>query len=95
MYRDDEMMSRSCSEWTEITRPFPSVSMVEFSNILACRTINFHPELFTVNTPINVDNFEKLLVNHPNPPFVKSVVNGFRNGFWPWADTHIGDIQTR
>ena len=77
VYRDDEMMSRSCSEWTEIARPFPSVPTVEFSNILACRTINSHPELFTVNTPINVDNFEKLLVNHPNPPFVKSVVNGF------------------
>ena len=53
-------------------------------------TINHHPDLFIVSTPINIDNFEDLLINHPNPPFVKSVINGFRNGFWPWADTHIG-----
>ncbi|KAF8814046.1 hypothetical protein BYT27DRAFT_7219957 [Phlegmacium glaucopus] len=31
-------------------------------------------------TPINVNVFISLLVNHPNQPFVRS-------GFWPWTDT--------
>ena len=85
------MMSRSCTEWTEIAKPLASVPVVEFSNTLACHTINDHPGLFTVETPINVDEFENLLGNHPNPLFVQSVLKGLRNGFWPWADTHLGE----
>jgi hypothetical protein len=38
-------------------------------------------------TPVNIDRLESLLVNHPNPPFVASVLRGLREGFWPWADT--------
>jgi hypothetical protein len=44
-----------------------------------------------VETPINVDEFESLLTNHPNPKFVQSVLKGFRDGFWPWADTKLGE----
>ena len=91
VFRDDEMMSRSCAEWTEIAKPLASVPVVEFSNTFACRTIDQHPGLFMVETPINVDEFKSLLNNHPNPLFVQSVIKGLRNGFWPWADTHIGD----
>ena len=91
VFRDDEMTSRSCTEWTEIARPLASVPVVEFSNTLACRTIEQHPALFTVETPIDVDEFESLLGNHPNPLFVQSVIKGLRNGFWPWADTHLGE----
>ena len=91
VYRDDELMSRSCAEWTEVARPLASVPAVEYSNTLACDTINRHPGLFTVDTPINVDEFEGLLSNHPNPLFVNSVLKGLRDGFWPWADTHLGE----
>jgi hypothetical protein len=63
----------------------------EFANHSATETIRRHPGLFVVDTPIRVDNFERLLIHHPNPPFVKSVLNGFRNGFWPWADTRVGE----
>ena len=91
VYRDDEMVSRSCAEWTEVARPLASVPEIEFSNILACQTIDKHPGLFTVSNPIKVDNLESLLVRHPNPHFVKSVLDGFRDGFWPWADTHLGE----
>ena len=91
VYRDDELMSRSCTEWTEIAPPLASVPAVEFDNTLACSTINRHPGLFTVDTPINIDEFEGLLTNHPNPLFVHSVIKGLRNGFWPWADTHLGE----
>ena len=34
-----------------------------------------------------MDVFEALLKDHPNPLFVKSVCDGLREGFWPWADT--------
>lgn len=91
VYRDDEMVSRSCAEWTEVVRPLASVPEIEFSNILACQTIDKHPGLFTVSNPIKVDNLESLLVRHPNPRFVKSVLDGFQDGFWPWADTHLGE----
>jgi hypothetical protein len=91
VFRDDELTSRSCAEWTEIARPLASVPAVEFSNTLACDTINRHPGLFTVETPINVNEFEDLLTGHPNPLFVNSVLKGLRNGFWPWADTHLGE----
>jgi len=43
--------------------------------------------LFKIITPINVDRFEELLSDHPNPLFVHSVCDGLREGFWPWADT--------
>ena len=91
IYRDDDMLSRSCTEWTEVARPLPSVPVTEFSNRLACKTIESHKDLFIVDTPINVDHFENLLIRHPNPPFVKSILRGLREGFWPWADTRIGE----
>ena len=40
VYCDDNMMSRSCAEWTEVACPLVSVLTVEFSNTLACDTIN-------------------------------------------------------
>ena len=91
VYRDDELLSRSCADWTEIARPLASIPLSEFNNVVANNTINCHPDLFKVTTPINVDTLENLLVRHPNPPFVKSVLTGLRDGFWPWADTHIGE----
>ena len=90
VFRDDDKSSCSCAEWTEIAKPLVSIPLDELNNELAIDTINFHPDLFIVSTPINIDNFEDLLINHPNPPFMKSVINGFQNSFWPLADTHIG-----
>jgi len=50
-----------------------------------------HPDLFEVATPVNVDIFENLLQDHPNPAFVQSVCDGLRFGFWPWANTRKPD----
>jgi hypothetical protein len=85
------MMSRSSAEWTETARPLASVPLTEFSNTLAQRTIAQHRGLFAVETPINVDELERSLIKHPNPSFVQSVLKGFRDGFWPWADTRLGE----
>jgi len=43
--------------------------------------------LFSIVTPINIDRLASLLINHPNPAFVSSVLRSLREGFWPWADT--------
>ncbi|KAJ7926570.1 hypothetical protein B0H13DRAFT_2313473 [Mycena leptocephala] len=39
-----------------------------------------------VDTSFNVDRFENLLADHPNQPFVKSLMTGLREGFWPFHD---------
>lgn len=51
-----------------------------------------------VETPFNVDRFESMLYDHPNQPFVKSVMNSLRYGFWPfdeggWKDDRDESIQ--
>jgi hypothetical protein len=71
----------------EYAEPVPSPPLNEISDSDAARTIARRPDLFHIVTPINVDRFEELLVDHPNQPFVKSVCRALRHGFWPWADT--------
>lgn len=51
-----------------------------------------------VETPFNIDRFELMLYDHPNQPFVKSVMDSLRHGFWPfdkgsWKDDHDEAIQ--
>ena len=75
--------------WTETARPLSSPSPSEFTNVLACQTINSHPDLFKIVTPINVMKLRELTSSHPNRPFVESVLNGLTNGFWPWANTSL------
>jgi hypothetical protein len=48
-----------------------------------------NPDLFQVVTPIRVDRLQQLLAGHPNRDLVDSVCHGFREGFWPWADTSL------
>ncbi|KAF8989338.1 hypothetical protein BDQ17DRAFT_1174420, partial [Cyathus striatus] len=52
---------------------------------LSLSTIQSHPHLFKIVTPINVSLFEKFLLDHPNTPFTHSVCQGLRDGFWPPA----------
>jgi hypothetical protein len=72
---------------SESLRPLPSVPDEELKNDVVTRTISENEHLFDIVTPINIDRLASLLVNHPNPPFVSSVLRGLREGFWPWADT--------
>ncbi|PPQ85183.1 hypothetical protein CVT25_004190 [Psilocybe cyanescens] len=90
IFRDDGLVSRSTAEWTLSAMPLPQPAPAEINNPIVNKTIEENPDLFEVCTPINVDQFERLLKRHPNRPFVVSVVESLRNGFWPWADTHIG-----
>lgn len=65
--------------------PRPPLSEIE--NPQVAQTISEHHELFKIVCPFNIDRFEELLFTHPNQPFVKSVCQGLREGFWPWANT--------
>ncbi|THU77394.1 hypothetical protein K435DRAFT_702527, partial [Dendrothele bispora CBS 962.96] len=73
---------------TETNLPLPRPSQREYDNIEAMSTIDKNPNLFKIITPVKVDVFEELLTRHPNKLFVESVCRGFREGFWPHADTH-------
>jgi hypothetical protein len=72
---------------TESADPLPQPPPRNELNKVAYTTINNHPELFKIVTPINVDQFEAGLMNHPNRAYVDSVCRGLREGFWPWP-TH-------
>ncbi|KIK36363.1 hypothetical protein CY34DRAFT_94562, partial [Suillus luteus UH-Slu-Lm8-n1] len=82
--------------WTETAEPLPRPPASEYANVAAVDTINKRPDLFHVSTPINVDRFETILTlaHHPNPSFVRSVCQGLREGFWPWANTQTNLYPT-
>ena len=44
-------------------------------------------DFIKVDTLFNVDQFEYLFRDHPNQPFVKSVMNGLRNDFCTSSST--------
>ncbi|KAF8348984.1 hypothetical protein F5887DRAFT_1071128 [Amanita rubescens] len=49
-----------------------------------------------VKTPFDVDKLELMLTDHPNPTFVRSVMKGLREGFWPFDEgnweAEVGEI---
>jgi len=68
--------------------PHPPKSEIE--NAIANETIRTHPELFKITCNINIKKFTELLHDHPNQPFVQSVIIGLTEGFWPWAEQQEG-----
>lgn len=72
---------------SETLPPLPRVPSKELENDIVTKTIRDNEHLFRIVTPINIDRFASLLTNHPNQPYVQSVLTGLREGFWPWADT--------
>jgi hypothetical protein len=87
LWKDTPSLSLTTAEWSETARPLPHPPLRKTSNPIALKTITDNPNLFQVNTLINVDVFQSLSKSHPNPDFVKSVCAGLREDFWPWADT--------
>ncbi|KAF8700479.1 hypothetical protein AX14_000774 [Amanita brunnescens Koide BX004] len=74
-------------ESTFISKPLPRPPAREFRAEIK-ETITRHPHLFRIVTPIKISKFEELTKGHPNRPFVKSVLAGLREGFWPFANTN-------
>ena len=87
LWDPDAHFTPTIAEWSETAVPLPPPPPSELADPIACKTISENPALFKIVTPINVNRFQKLLLNHPNPAFVASVCAGLRSGFWPWANT--------
>jgi hypothetical protein len=72
-------------EWTEAeAKPLPKLPRLSTNHPVA-RTVASHASLFQITTPIHVDLFRELLIDHPNFELVESVCDGLESGFWPWA----------
>ena len=86
----DSDFSPSVSDWTLTAEPLEGPPRSVLEDEAVTKTLQENPHLFKIVTPVRVDIFEAYLATHPNQPFVKSVCNGFREGFWPWAESKPG-----
>ena len=87
LWYPDTLLTPMIAKWSESAIPLPAPPLAEIDDPIACQTISENPSLFKIVTPIDVDRFQELLSNHPNPLFVDSVCAGLHRGFWPWANT--------
>ena len=78
------------AHYSLLAEPLPRPPESELENIIANETIRTHPELFKITCNINIKKFTELLRDHPNQPFVRSVIAGLTEGFWPWAEQQDG-----
>ena len=83
LWQEGSELSPTTAEWSEQAHPLPHPPLFKVFNPVMAKTIADHPDLFQVNTPINVDVFKRFLEHHPNPSFVQSVCARLREGFWP------------
>jgi hypothetical protein len=77
----------TAADWTISANTLPRPSSDEWQNASALRMVAQRPDLFQIISPIDVSALERLTVTHPNRPFVESVIEGIKDGFWPWAST--------
>ena len=78
------MLPSALDTETAPSLPLPPQHLLEnpvYRAMLEALKDNIH-----VETPFNVDRFEKLLWDHPNQPFVQSVMRSLREGFWPFDE---------
>jgi hypothetical protein len=77
--------------------PLPSLPEDLLKNPEIQSTLRYLDQYIRVETPFNVDRFENLLADHPNQPFVRSVMKGLCEGFWPFDegewDLELKDFQ--
>ena len=86
--------SPTTSDWTLTTKPLKGPPQSTLDDETVTKTLNEHPDLFKIVTPICIDNFEAYLTTHPNRPFIESVCRGLLEGFWPCATTPIPGYPT-
>lgn len=79
---------------TEFADPLPSPPKSLLNNPEIQSTLRYLDQYIKVESPFNVDRFENLLIDHPNQPFVKSVMKGLREGFWPF-DEGEWDLESK
>ena len=72
---------------TESALPLPSPPSHLINDPSIQTTLDAMRDFIKVDTLFNVDQFEYLFRDHPNQPFVKSVMNGLRNDFCTSSST--------
>ncbi|PPR05988.1 hypothetical protein CVT24_004651 [Panaeolus cyanescens] len=77
--------SVSTIDWTLDAAPLPSCPIEVLAHAPTTTTLTYRSELFSITTPINIPVFKSLLSDHPNQPFVESVIHMFEEGAWPFA----------
>src|ERR1700735_5209137 len=78
------------AQYSLFADPLPRPPQSELNNIPANKTISDNPHLFPIICNININKLSELLEDHPNQPFVQSVIVGLQEGFWPWAEPQDG-----
>src|SRR5258707_15033241 len=73
--------------YTESAAAVPSIPTSDYRYADITNTIQSYPHLFPIITPINAGQLKALLCYHPNPELIRSVCQGLRSGFWPFANT--------
>ena len=82
----DGNLAVTTAEWTHTAKPLPRPPSVQLMQPIVSDTVSKHSHLFKIVSPIKINRFKDLLIDHPNQPLVKSVCDGLMYGFWPWAD---------
>ncbi|KAF5383038.1 hypothetical protein D9615_004923 [Tricholomella constricta] len=72
--------------YTESAPPLPSPPSHLLNDPEILASLQAMGSRIKVDTPFNVDKLESMLHDHPNQPFVKSVMSGLRHGFWPFDE---------
>ena len=92
VWPDSDMTTISPSAlYTETAPPFisPPQHLLDDPTIQASLHVLYN--FVKVDTPFNINKFENLLFDHPNQPFVRSVMKGLREGFWPFDEGEWND----
>ncbi|KAF6743491.1 hypothetical protein DFP72DRAFT_827734, partial [Ephemerocybe angulata] len=72
--------------YTETAPPLPTPPDSLLSNPSYKATLAALGDAVKVETPFDIEALGSLLSDHPNQPFVQSVLRGLREGFWPFDD---------
>ena len=72
--------------FTESASPLPSPPQHLLDDPVIQESIRSLGNAIKVDTPFDVDKFELLLTDHPNQPFVWSMMKGLHEGFWPFDE---------
>lgn len=78
---------------TESAEPFktPPLHLLQDPTLLS--TLSTLQDFVATDTPFDIDKMELFLSNHPNQPFVKSIMKSLREGFWPFDDGEWNDYS--
>ncbi|KAG6895387.1 hypothetical protein C0993_009619, partial [Termitomyces sp. T159_Od127] len=77
---------------TLMAAPLPSPPIKLIEDPVIHQTLAGMKDHIRVETPFHVDRFEALLWDHPNQPFVRSVMRSLREGFWPFDEGEWDDL---